>query len=350
MKSIRYPAFCVFLALFLRTGNAFGQGAYPLQGTWDLVPGQSTDIDHFGALTLDVSASGDSLTIQKIWGRGRTFRESVTLVPGAPPVDVPVRSWVFPSNIFMGVRLREGDMRRVAAVREGENQLRVDENYAVHGSQGLARVKSVHRYEVTDGGDILLYRVDRSSRTSGPPVKYVLKRRGTRRAYVVRLDDDWSVAGGLSVNAMMISLQGLANRTGPLLYLKYPDDWPFTYVNSVFDFYSTKRFYSFTQLKTPAGALQSLGSCAKGFVVWDTAVRTSLIVAFTAAGLEDGIVVSEKEIPLAEKAGLRPLEDLRGKFRGMNDAQIYAWAAGKYWGRCSREFIVWVGGEHGTIM
>lgn len=350
MKAISCAAFCALLFLLLPPGTAPGQGASPLRGTWDLVPGQSSDIDHFGALTLEISTSGDSMTIRTTWGRGRTFRESVTLVPGAPPVDVPVGSWVFPSNIFMGLRLREGDMRRVAAVREGDNRLRVDETCAVHGSQGLVPVKSVHRYEVTDRGDILVYRVDRSSRKTGPEVKYILKRRGARRAYVLRLGDDWSVEGGLPANAMMISLQGLANRTGPLLYLKYPDDWPFTYVNSVYDFYSTKRYYEFTELKNPAEALLALAASAKGYVVWDTAVRTSLIVAFTAAGLDDGIVVSEREIPLAERAGLRPLEDLRGKFRGMNDARIYAWAAGKYWSRCSREFIVWLGGEHGRIM
>jgi hypothetical protein len=47
---------------------------------------------------------------------------------------------------------------------------------------------------------------------------------------------------------------------------------------------------------------------------------------------------------------LKPLEDFRGKFTGMNDAQIYAWALQKYWSRCSREFIIWLGGEHGKIM
>ena len=341
---------CALLVSLPLAERASGQGSQPLLGTWDLIPDQSTDIAHFGALTVEVKQSGDLLTICRTWGRGRTFRDSVALVPGGLPVDLAVGSWVFPSNIFMGLRMPVGGKRRVSAVWEEGKRLRVNESFLVRGSQGAVPVTAVHRYEVSDENDILVYSTERSSRKSGPETKYVLKRRGARRAFVFRLEDDWSVSGRLSANAMMISLQGLANRTGPLLYLLYPDDWPFTYVNSVLSFYTDRRHYTFTELKTPSEALRALGSHAQGYVVWDTAVRTSLIVAFTAAGLEDAVVLSDREIPLAEKAGLKPLEDLRGKFTGMNDAQIYAWAVDRYWKRCSREFIVWLGGEHGKIM
>ena len=350
MKSIRLASLCTLLCSLALPAALPGQESHPLLGTWDLVPGRSTDIDHFGALTVDVSRSGSRLTILRTWGRGRTFRDSLTLVPGEPARELPVTSWVFPSNIFMGLRMPEGGIRQVSAGWETEKRLRVDERYAVRGSQGVVPVTAVHRYEVSDGDDILLYSMERSSRKTGPETKYVLKRRGARQAFTFRLEDDWSVSGGLPVNAMMISLQGLANRTGPLLYLLYPDDWPFTYVNSVLDFYTDRRYYTCTSLKTPAEALSALGRHAKGYVVWDTAVRTSLIVAFTAAGIEDAVVVSEGGIPLAEKAGLKPLEDFRGRFTGMNDAQIYSWAFERYWKRCSREFIVWLGGEHGKIM
>ncbi len=149
---------------------------------------------------------------------------------------------------------------------------------------------------------------------------------------------------------MMISLQGIANKSGPLVYALYPDNWPFTYVNSVFDFYRTRRHYTFKELKAPEDALRALRKYVKGYVVWDTAVRTSLIVAFTVAGLEDAVVVSQEQIPLMEKNGLTPVEDFRGKFTGKTDAQIYRWAYDRYWQRCSREFIIWIGGEHGKVM
>ncbi len=167
---------------------------------------------------------------------------------------------------------------------------------------------------------------------------------------MVRLQDDWDIRSALDVQAFTISLQGAANATAPRLYLLYPENWAFTYVQSVYDFYKQKRHYTFTELRTPEEALKALRSEVKGYVVWDKNVRTSLIVAYTAAGLEQAVVVSEEMIPMVERAGLKKVEDLRGLFTGQSDAQIYTWAYNKYWSRCSREFIVWLGGEHGTVM
>ena len=77
---------------------------------------------------------------------------------------------------------------------------------------------------------MLEYQVLRSTRKSGPEMKYTFKKAGTRQGWVIRLKDDFTIPGDLSNNAMMISLQGLANKTGPLVYLLYPADWPFNYV------------------------------------------------------------------------------------------------------------------------
>jgi len=339
-----FVALCIALPLY-------GQGNPDLLGTWELIPDKSTDIDHFGALTVALRTEGNSIVVLQTWGGRRSVRDSLAVVPGGSAVEVPVKNWVFPSNVFMGLRMPEGEKRRISARwDEGGAVLRLDESYNLRGSQGKAPVTVVHRYELSKEKEVLFYRVNRSTRTSGPEVKYTLKRAGTRQAYFFRLESNWEISGKLPVNAMLISLQGIANRQGPLMYLLYPDDWPFTYVNSVFDFYRNRRYYTFRELKTTADALKALGKYAKGYVVWDTSVRTSLIVAYTVAGLEDAVVVSEGLISLVEKAGLKPVEDFRGKFAGMNDAQIYAWAYERYWHRCSKEFIIWLGGEHGNVM
>jgi hypothetical protein len=251
----------------------------------------------------------------------------------------------------MGARLTEGDKRLISArASENGNALVIQDKVKLRGSQGSRAVIVNHRYVLSAEDDILTYQVTRSTRKRGPEVKYTFKRKGARQGFVFRLNNDFTIPGGLPVNAMMISLQGLANKTSPLVYLLYPDDWPFTYVDSALEFYKTKRYYTFTELKTPAAAVTALARYAKGYVVWDTAVRTSLIVAYTVAGLEEAIVVSEAEIPLVQGAGLKPVEDFRGKFVGMNDAQIYTWAYDRYWPRCSKEFIIWLGGEHGLMM
>ncbi len=74
-----------------------------------------------------------------------------------------------------------------------------------------------------------------------------------------------------------------------------------------------------TRLDTADAALTELGHFANGYVVWDRNVRTSINVALTAAGVLRGVVVDESLIPLAEKHGLKPLADFRGKFTGQTD-------------------------------
>ena len=351
MKSLWLTLSCIVLLTLCCFPIAHAQSAPALFGTWELIPDQSTDIDHFGALSVDLHQNGDQLIVVQNWISRRSVRDSLVVTPGGPPVDVAVRNWVFPSNVFMGLMMPVGEKRQVSARWEGGGTvLRLDERFAVRGSQGKIQVSAIHRYELSPEKDVLFYRVERSTRTSGPDVKYVLKRKGTRQAFFFRLEDNWEIEGKLPANAMMISLQGVANKNGPMVYLLYPDNWPFTYVHSVFDFYKNRRFYTFKELKTHADALKALKNVLKGYIVWDKSVRTSLIVAFTVAGLEDAVVVSEDQIPLVEKEGLKPVEDFRGKFAGKSDAQIYSWAYEKYGRRCSKEFIVWLGGEHGKSM
>jgi len=329
----------------------YSQGDPLLLGKWELLRDQSTDIDHLGTLSIDIGLRGKELAIVHTWGGWRGVKDSLAVVPGAPPIEVRVTNWVFPSNIFMGVRMPVGSTRRVSAAwEEGGSVLRLEEQFMILGSQGKSPMSVIHRYQLSPEKEVLFYRVQRSTRKTGPEVKYILKRAGTRQGFSIRLEDNWDIAGKLPTNAMLISLQGLANKTAPRVYLLYPDDWPFTYVNQVFDFYKTRRYYTFKELRTPLEALRTLKSYAKGYVVWDKSVRTSLIVAFTVAGLEDAVVVNEDQIPMVESVGLQRLEDLRGIFKGMNDAQIYTWAYERYWNRCSKEFIVWLGGEHGNTM
>jgi hypothetical protein len=350
MKPLVVLTFCLLLVSPFSVPLANAQADSTILGAWELIPNKSTDIDWFGALTVEIRENGKQLTLIQVWGNRQAFRDSVVLTPGGAPTELAMKNWVFPSNIFMGMQSAVGEKRRLSAKWEqGRTILRVDEQKSVIGSQGVAPMTLVHRYELSKEKEVLSYTVTRSTRKAGPEMKYVLKRKGTRQAYAILLDDNWEISGKLPVNAMMISLQGLANKKGPNVYLLY-QNWPFTYVNSVYDFYKDKRYYSFRELKTPSDALRLLKSYAKGYVVWDKGVRTSLIVAYTVAGLEDAVVVTEDLIPLVEKAGLKPIEDFRGKFTGQTDAQIYTWAYQQYWKRCSKEFIIWLGGEHGNVM
>jgi hypothetical protein len=347
---MKLPGPIIWLSVaLLFTGRASGQTDSALIGSWELLPDRSTEIDLYGTLTVSIARRGKAVEIVRKFGSARFFTDSLVVTPGGSAVTKAIDNRVFPTNVFMGLSMPVGDRREIRAWWDG-GVLKLQEDFPLRGSQGVTPVRVLHSFAVTREKEILAYTLDRSTRTSGPPVSFLLKRAGARQAYLLRLEDNWEVRGKLDLQAMLISLQGIANRNGPLVYILYPENWPFTYVRSVCDFYRDRRYYTFTELRSPQEALRTLRRFVKGYVVWDKNVRTSLIVAFTVAGLEDALVVSEDQIPLVEQAGLARVEDFRGKFAGQTDAQIYAWAYEKYWGRCSRDFIVWLGGEHGTVM
>ncbi len=171
-------------------------------------------------------------------------------------------------------------------------------------------------------------------------------------ATLIPLSENWRIDGDLPVHALLISLQGLANRDQPRLYLEYPKDWPWEIVHPLIVFLEKREGVKFDRLAQDDAdaALSRFSGHARGYVVWDQSVRSSLIVAFTAAGVLDAVVVDQALIPLAEKHGLKPLADFRGIFRHKTDAEIYQWAFDRYWARCSRDYYVLLGGVPGAEM
>jgi hypothetical protein len=344
----------IFLTLaVVLPGLLLSAGPKDLIGTWELVPQKSSVIPLYRALSVDFRIEGQSLVLTQKWGtRLRdAFTDKVVLPLDGKQTLIPLQHQVAPTSVFLGIRnLADGHREMSASLSPDGTVLTVQERLAVGTSQGSSEIDATHTYTISVPEQILTYRVTRSTRKSGDVLSYTLKRAGSRQAYFMRLEDDWAIDGGLPRQAFLISLQGLANSTGPNLYFIYPEKWDFRYTPGLFDFLQNERFYSFRELRTPEEALKTFRDRVSGYVVWDKAVRTSLIVAFTVAGLEQAVVVSEDMIPLLEKAGLKPVDDFRGRFAGQSDAQIYRWAKDQYWPRCNKEYIVWLGGEHGDIM
>jgi hypothetical protein len=168
--------------------------------------------------------------------------------------------------------------------------------------------------------------------------------------YLMRLSPNWEINGDLPQHALLISLQGIANIGTPRLYFLYPANWDYNFCEPLLGYYRSSRNMQFRELTSPEEALKELARYASGYIVWDKEVRTSLIVAFTAAGIHRSVVVSEELVPLVEKYGLKKTEDFRHTFTGKTDIEIYEWAYRKYWGRCSKDYLVYMGGEWGNVM
>jgi hypothetical protein len=337
------------LAVVLGYATAFGAERPTVVGEWTLVPQASTEIDLYGTLAVEIVRTEGGVALTRTFGGARSFTDALTLKTGGAAIRVPVLDRVFPTNVFMGLSMPVGSFRTIKAFwGDAPSELRLEETFEVLGSQGSAPVRCEHVFRAGPSPDLMTYTVTRSTRDV--PLSFTLKRKGSREAFVMSLEDEWTIGEGLEEQAFLISLQGNANRDGARLYFIYPKSWDFTYTPYVFDFYRDKKFYSFRRLSTAEQALQAFKGSFRGYVVWDREVRTSLIVAFTIAGLEQAVVVDESQIPMMAANGLAALEDLRGKFRGWSDARIYEWASDRYADRCSRDLIVWMGGEHGRVM
>ena len=172
----------------------------------------------------------------------------------------------------------------------------------------------------------------------------------SKNAWMMRFDLDWAVSSGLPEKAMLVSLQGLANRDEARLYIVHPTDFQWEITEPLYDFYIRKHGIEFAQIDSAKKALELFGSHAAGYVVWDQTEGTTLNVAFTIAGLEDAIVVTEELIPMAESQGLKVIDDLRGRYDGQSDTEIYADAIDRYWHRCNRDKIMLMGGHRGRVM
>jgi hypothetical protein len=320
-----------------------------LEGKWKVLKHKSSDIDYYQSIEFEFSIKKGEITFAREFGPRRKYQEKMVLKTDGSPRQIKIEDPTVPTNIFMALQMPVGDFKEVSA-RWQDQVLVIQEKFKVQVGQGPRAMEIQYLFKAIGNHQLLECRIRKSSRQGEPDLVYILKKTDFRNAYYMTLNDNWEINGNLPEQACLISLQGLANAEKPNLYFIYGPEWPFNYVQDLYDFLVRERYFTFTRLNSLDQALNTFKEQVKGYIVWDKHVRTSLIVAYTLAGLEKGIVITEEMIPLAEKHGLKLIEDYRGKFTGKSDYEIFAWAYDHYWPRCSKEFILWLGGEHGNVL
>ncbi len=345
MKSL----ICLITILLALFGTA-GAQQMGFQGKWVLIKERSSNLDYFQTMTMQFTVGRDDITIVKNLGPRRPYSETMVLNTNGKTKTLTVTDRTFMSNLYMGVKLPPRATKKVTATWRGKDALIVDEQYSVAGSQGERPIDVHNVFELSSDKSLITYRIQRSTRKPGSELKYVFKRADANNAFVYQMSDDWDIHSGLGTQACLISLQGIVNEQTPNLYFIYGPKYAFNYTGELFKYLEEQRHFSFTRLSSLEQALEVFKQQIKGYIVWDKNVRTSLIVAYTLAGLEKGIVIPGELIPLAESMGLKQLEDFRGRFSGKTDYEIYTWAYQQYWSRCAKDLIVWLGGEHGSVL
>lgn len=330
--------------------HSAAQDTTGMSGQWQLIPDESSSVAFYNTISLSVTRADSNVTLVQRWEELFPKVDSVSLITGGVVNRVKVEDRVWPSQVFMGVSRIPGTDEELTAVWSNDGKLlTVQEQYPVLISQGQTTMRSTKKYVLSDDGEKLTLTVERGSHLANPQT-YVFRRGVVQPAYYMLLKDEWQVDGLLSNNAFLLSLQGIANSDAPHLYFIYPDDYDYHFTQKMYDFYKDHLGYSFSLVGSPAIALQLFRKQVKGYIVWDKSVRASLNVAFTLAGLEKAVVITEDMLPMVKDAGLKKIADFRGKFKNMDDAEIYDWAYRHYWARCNKDYLVWMGGVAGNEM
>lgn len=146
-----------------------------LDGTWQLVKAESSPIDPWNTLTIEIEAGSSRLGLTRRW-HGPTDYTAVDSVH--IPIDgnthrAPLPEW--PDNRHIGAFADSDRPRRLAAewLDEGRT-LRVTSRFWVDTSQGQHHLRTYTEYRVAPQGNRLVVLELRSTRPK--PRRYVLQR------------------------------------------------------------------------------------------------------------------------------------------------------------------------------
>jgi hypothetical protein len=272
----------LFTALAVCDASAADVG--PLTGSWLFVPTNTSQLALFASVALTVTADADTATLAFVWngGSGILLNDSwtVSLTGGATQANITSR--VFFYNVFQGFRLPVNGTRDVTGkcvVNGTGTSLVLAMSYPILSSQGPSVASDAVTLSTSAAaGGVLVMDVSSSTRSlpytftfvrqsaaalaahlqRHDAVPSVHERRRRHRAeqaasgprpansdgearlgpqpgrqdaaassstlpmFVYELDDDWLLSSRADEKALLLSLQGLANRFGPVLYFLYP--------------------------------------------------------------------------------------------------------------------------------
>ncbi len=127
---------------------------------------------------------------------------------------------------------------------------------------------------------------------------------------------------------LLVTLQGVVNRTQPRLYLYWGSD------PTNLEWLNTIRL-PHTIVTDPWSLFTKYRSEVKGAIVYDPSVPDTVNLATTLAGTKNGVIATAD---LAMSLNLPVLEDLRGRFTSKLD--VYQWALANVWPQLTKRLLI----------
>lgn len=145
-------------------------------GSWTYDAEESTAIDPWRRLSIEIGRDGEAVILKRIWRgsrEGGTAVDSAYVVPGGPPAMVPLEQW--PDNRHLGAYLAGDSTKTITARWEDEGRTLVTESHlTVSVQQGTRPIRIYTEYRLSPGGERLDVLELRSTRPR--PVHYVFHR------------------------------------------------------------------------------------------------------------------------------------------------------------------------------
>lgn len=163
---------CLFTALAAPASATLPSA---LAGHWQLDPSRSSAVDPFRTIRLEVSVSGDRVSITKTMDGGkRSTADTLNLDLGRAEVTEPMVMWV--DNRHIGAWIGDDRDRRVRAeLLDAGATLRVESNFKLETSQGTTPVRVTTEYRLSPDGKRLTVLELRSTRNR--PLHYTFDRK-----------------------------------------------------------------------------------------------------------------------------------------------------------------------------
>lgn len=168
-ERIPMPGVMILLAVvvFVLSLQACAPTSHGLDGHWKLVAEQSSSIDPWRSVVLDISRSPDSISIRKTYSAGSYDRRVDLMVVNTKGIEqvVPVPPGRWLGQVSMGVYYGPGATRTVKARWSENGELIMEIRETVQTAQGESLIESQQTFAIQPDGTLKIHE-ERSTRSS----------------------------------------------------------------------------------------------------------------------------------------------------------------------------------------
>lgn len=178
MRIIQNILLTLLLAAFIITGCTDHNKT--IYGTWKFNKEESTDLATWRyrqpqLIFRNEGEKGISIVTNWLERNKVAIVDSIKIMPGGAPVEIPVNSQYWIENWYMGVLAKLGTIKTISGNWiEQDRALKIQKELIVETSQGDTQIQTTYTYSLNRRGNILTVIEKRSSRSA--PIELVFER------------------------------------------------------------------------------------------------------------------------------------------------------------------------------